>query len=418
MKIVVVGGGSTYTPELIDGLIEMRGDLAVREVVLVDPDDSRLRAVQMMVQRMLRANGEPFELTVTADLEQALPGADAVLIQLRVGTQEARRVDETLPLKYKRIGQETTGAGGLAKALRTVPVVLDIAETVSRVAPDAWIINFTNPVGIVTRALLDRGHKAIGLCNVAIGLQQFFGDLLSVDRHRIELSHVGLNHLSWETAVRLDGENVLPQLIDDHLARIADRVRLPAELISELGVVPSYYLRFYYCHEQTVEEQVQGGTRAEEVVKIESELLQRFRDENQVTKPDALSRRGGALYSVAAVQLMGALLGTQPGRHVVNVRNNATLPFLPDDAVIEVLADVHGSQVRPVASGSAPVAVRGLIADVSAYEDLALTAAIDGGIERVRAALLAHPLVREWRVVEPLAQDLVTQNARYLKWTQ
>src|SRR5580692_11697544 len=268
MKITVVGGGSTYTPELADGL----GRLApwVTELVLVDPDDTRLAAVGPVSARIMRRHGHPATVRWTGNLDDALDGAAAVLIQLRVGGQAARNRDETWPLDYDCVGQETTGAGGLAKALRTVPLVLDIAERARRRAlPGAWIVDFTNPVGIVTRALLDAGHRAVGLCNVAIGLQRYFARLLGVEPARVALDHVGLNHLTWERAAVVDGADRLPELIDAHGEEIAAHTGEPLEVTRAVGAVPSYYLRYFWAHDQVVEEERGRPTRAEVVADIE-----------------------------------------------------------------------------------------------------------------------------------------------------
>src|SRR6185312_7634445 len=246
VKLAVVGGGSTYTPELVDGLIRMRDLLPVGELALVDPAAERLEIVGALTQRMLRRGDHPAVLTLTADLDEAVEGAAAVLIQLRVGGQAQRMVDESLPLACGCIGQETTGFGGLAKALRTVPVVLGIAERVRELAPDAWIVDFTNPVGIVTKALLDAGHKAVGLCSAAMVFQRHFAKVLEVEPERIELDHLGLNHLTWEVGVRLDGEDILPALLsDEHVERVARATGLPAQLVQRLGNVPSYYLHYF-----------------------------------------------------------------------------------------------------------------------------------------------------------------------------
>src|SRR5215216_567804 len=254
MKLAVVGGGSTYTPELVDGFARLRDTLPVTELVLVDPAPDRLELVGGLARRIFAKQGHPGRVVTTADLDAGIDGADAVLLQLRVGGQAARNEDETWPLECGCVGQETTGAGGLAKALRTVPVVLDIAERVRRTNPDAWIIDFTNPVGIVTRALLSQGHKAVGLCNVAIGFQRRFAQALGVSPDEVSLDHVGLNHLTWERAVWLNGEDVLPKLLPEFVGELADALHLPAELLLHLGVVPSYYLRYYYAHDEVVQE--------------------------------------------------------------------------------------------------------------------------------------------------------------------
>jgi len=418
MKLAVVGAGSTYTPELVDGLIRMRDLLPVEELALVDTDERRLGILTAMTRRMLVRGGHPARVTPTTALEEAADGAAAVLIQLRVGGQAARIVDESLPLRCGCIGQETTGFGGLAKALRTVPVVLDIAERVRRLAPDAWIVDFTNPVGIVTKALLDEGHKAVGLCSAAMVFQRHFAQLLGVDPATVELDHVGLNHLTWEVGVRADGRDVLHELTTDHVDRVAPAAGLTPDLVRRLGVVPSYYLHYFWDHDDLVEHAKTHESRAEEVLAIETELLHLYEDESLDEKPELLSRRGGAFYSEAAVELLASLLGTSTAdRHVVNVRNRGTLAFLPDDAVVVVPARAGTGSIEPLPMPQLAPEFRGLVAHVSAYEDLALEAALHGGRERVFRALLAHPLVGQTRQAETLTDLMLEANAKYLPWT-
>jgi 6-phospho-beta-glucosidase len=301
-----------------------------------------------------------------------------------------------------------------------VPVVLEVAERVrARALPQAWIIDFTNPVGIVTRALLTHGHKAVGLCNVAIGFQRKFAGLLGVSPERVSLDHVGLNHLTWERGVRLDGKDVLPDLIAGHGEAIAEDLELPLSLVNQLGVVPSYYLRYFYEHDNVVAELKQQGSRASKVAAIEKELLTMYADPALDEKPELLAQRGGAFYSEAAVQLVASLLGTQgggPSEQVVNLLNRGTLPFLPDDAVIEVpaLVDADGPRALPVAPVEPLYA--GLIAHVTGYEQLALDAALRGGRERVFQALLAHPLVGQLDLADQLTDRLIAHNREHLAW--
>ncbi len=417
MKLAVIGGGSTYTPELIDGIARLSGEVKITEVALVDPDESRLSVVGPFSGRILRAYGHPARLTATASLDEGTDGASAVLVQLRVGGQAARQRDETWPLEYGCIGQETTGAGGFAKALRTVPVVLDIAERVRRRAlPSAWIIDFTNPVGIVTRSLLDAGHRAIGLCNVAIGFQRHFAALLGVDPARVMLDHVGLNHLTWERAAVLDGTNVLPELIAKHGDQIAEHTALPASVLHETGAVPSYYLHYFWAHDAVVERERHEPTRAEEVARIERELLAAYADPALAHKPDLLGQRGGAFYSEAAVALLASLVRDTGDVQVVNLANHGTMPFLPDDAVIEVPAVIGAAGAAPVPVAPLDPVMRGLVAHVSAYEELAVAAALRGGRHRVAAALLAHPLIGQYELAGQLADRLIAENAAYLPW--
>ncbi|MGW0587620.1 6-phospho-beta-glucosidase [Streptosporangium sp. NPDC002607] len=416
MKLAVVGGGSTYTPELIDGFARLRDELPLTEIALVDPDVRRLEPVSGMARRMLARAGHPAAVVATTSVEEGVAGAGAVLLQLRVGGQAARDVDETLPLECGCVGQETTGAGGLAKALRTVPVVLDIAEKVAKHAPDAWIVDFTNPVGIVTRALLEAGHRAIGLCNVAIGFQRRFAANLGVAPERISLGHVGLNHLTWERAVHLDGVDVLPRLLESHGAKIAEDVGLSAALIRHLGVVPSYYLRYFYEHDLVVAEQRTRPSRAAEVSAMETALLEMYTDPAVDTKPELLEKRGGAFYSEAAVALIASLVGDRGDTQVVNLRNDGTLPFLPDEAVIEVPATITAAGATALPVDPVEPLFAGLIAHVTAYETLALAAALHGGEDRVADALLAHPLIGQAALSKDLARRLIEANRGHLSW--
>jgi 6-phospho-beta-glucosidase len=413
MKLAVIGGGSTYTPELADGLGRLAPD--VTEVVLIDPDEERLAAVGPMSQRIMRRHGHPATVRWTSDADDGVDGAGAVLIQLRVGGQAARNRDETWPLDFCCVGQETTGAGGLAKALRTVPLVLELADLARRrAAPGAWIIDFTNPVGIVTRALLDAGHRAVGLCNVAIGLQRYFASLLGVAPDRVTLDHVGLNHLSWERAALVDGVDRLPEILSRHGEEVARHVGLDRAVLDEGGVVPSYYLRYFYCHDEVVAEQRVSPTRAAEVTAIEEELLRLYANPALDVKPDLLAQRGGAFYSEAAVALLASLAGDVRDVQVVNMRNNGTLPFLPDDAVIEGPAVIGADGPEPVPAAPVPPLLRGLIAHVSAYEELAVAAATRGGRSRVTTALLAHPLIGQHPLAREMAGRLIAENAGFL----
>jgi 6-phospho-beta-glucosidase len=417
LKLAVIGGGSTYTPELVDGLARMQDLLPLEELALQDPNAERLAILTGLTRRMLDRGGHPARLVSTARVEDAAEGADAVLIQLRVGGQAVRMVDESVPVACGCVGQETTGYGGLAKALRTVPVVLDIADRVRRIVPTAWIVDFTNPVGIVTKALLDEGHRAVGLCSAAIVFQRHFARVLDVAPERVELDHAGLNHLTWEIGVRVDGEDVLPELVGDHVERVAPATGLSPDLVRRLGVVPSYYLHYFYDHDTVVEHQRAHQSRAEEVAEIERDLLALYADERLDEKPELLSRRGGAFYSEAAVELLASLFGRGPNdRHVVNVRNGGALPFLANEAVVEVPARVSVDGMTPVPLPPLDPVQRGLVAHVSAYEDLALEAALRGGRERVFRALLAHPLVGQVDIAETLADRMIAANREYLAW--
>jgi len=422
LKLAVVGGGSTYTPELIEGIARRAARLPVDELVLLDIDPERLEIVGGLAQRMLNRLEWPGTLTLSGDTDAAIDGASFVLIQLRVGGQAARLVDETLPPTFGTIGQETTGAGGFAKALRTVPIVLDIAERVGkRAAPGAWIVDFTNPVGIVSQALLDEGHRAIGLCNVAIGFQREFAKRYGVEPERVELEHVGLNHLSWERAVKVDGVDRLPEILaGDGAAEVAEWVGSPAEIVRLTGSIPSYYLKYYYDFDHVLHDQQNGKeTRAGEVMDIEHELLTMYRNPNLDEKPKLLERRGGAFYSEAAAQLIASLHDGRGDIQVVDIRNGdgsgaRAIPDLPDKAVVEVSARItrDGATIIPMA----PLApeIRGLVQAMKAYEELAVAAAKSGDRGIALKALLANPLVARWSIVEPLLPALLEANRALL----
>jgi 6-phospho-beta-glucosidase len=406
LKVAVIGGGSTYTPELVSGLTR----LPVGEVALHDISAERRDVVGGMAARMLERQGFRGGLTVTDDLDRAVDGADFVLIQIRVGGQEARLQDETIPLACGCIGQETTGAGGFAKAMRTVPVVIEIAERVrAGAAPDAWIVDFTNPVGIVTRALLDAGHRAVGLCNVAIGFQRTFARLLGVEPARVVVDQVGLNHLTWVRGVLLDGGDVLPSLLEEHGDAVADEVDLPRRLLDELGAVPSYYLRYFYAHDAVLREQVDGTPRAEVVARIEHELLDLYRDPAVVERPALLMQRGGAYYSEAALGLVASLASSDDAVHEVDIRNAGTLSGLAEDDVVEVPARV--GRDGAVALPQRPLApeLLGLVQHVATYERLTARAAVSRSPVDARKALLAHPLIGQIELVDGLLDSLLAE---------
>jgi 6-phospho-beta-glucosidase len=408
MKLAVIGAGSTYTPELVSHLTR----LPVDEFALHDVDADRLDVVGGLAERMLAHKDFGGALVRTGDLERAIDGADFVLFQIRVGGQQARLRDETIPLPCGCIGQETTGAGGFAKAMRTVPVVLELAEHVAeRAAPGAWIVDFTNPVGIVTRALLDAGHRAVGLCNVAIGFQRSFAGMLGVQPDRVEVDQVGLNHLTWIRAVRLDGRDVLLDLLAEHGEEIAADVGLPRRLLDELGAIPSYYLHYFYAHDRVLAEQRDGVPRAQEVAEIERELLEMYRDPSLAEKPALLDRRGGAHYSEAAVGLVSSLHTGDGAAHVVDTRNGTTLAGLAPDDVVEVPARIEADGVHPLPQPPLAPELLGLVQHVTAYERLACEAAVSRDPVTARKALLAHPLIGQVDRVDALVESLLLEEA-------
>jgi 6-phospho-beta-glucosidase len=415
VKVAVVGGGSTYTPELVEGFVTRGDRLPVDQLVLLDIDPDRLAVVGALAERMMRKVGWQGELVLTGDRDRALEGANFVIVQLRVGGQAARFKDETIPPVYGCIGQETTGPGGFAKALRTVPVVLDLAEeTVRRGAPGAWFVDFTNPTGLVTQALLDRNYHAIGLCNVAIGFQRAFARHFGVEPDRVQLEHVGLNHLTWERKVMVDGVDRLADILASGIEMVAEETDMPAELIHAVGAIPSSYLHYYYLTGRVLQEQKTGRTRAEEVMEIEAGLLEMYRDPSLDTKPKLLEERGGAFYSDAAAALIASLHAGTGDVQVVNVRNEGAIPNLPHDAVVEVAATVDAEGAHPLPVDPLAPEMLALVEHAKAYELLTIEAATTGDRGIALKALMTNPLVGDYDVAKPMLEDLLEQNRDHL----
>ena len=414
MKVAVVGAGSTYTPELVEGFARRTDRFPMDELALLDIDPERLEVVGALAERMLRKVGWPGRLVRTGDRDEALEGANVVIVQLRVGGQQARYLDETIPLRFGCIGQETTGPGGFAKALRTVPVVLELAEeTERRGAPGAWFVDFTNPTGLVTQALLDAGHRALGLCNVAIGFQRELARRFGVEPEQVELEHVGLNHLSWERAVKVDGVDRLPEILE-HLEEYSPEEDFPVGLVRALGALPSYYLRYYYFTELELEHQRTHRTRAEEVMEIEAGLLELYRDPTLDEKPELLGERGGAFYSEAAAQLVASLHAGTGDLQVVNLRNAGAIPNLPDDDVVEIPARIERDGAHPLPLAPLAPEMLGLVQHAKAYERLAIAAAVTGDRTAALKALLTNPLGPDADRASDLLNALLEANRSHL----
>lgn len=397
LKIAVIGGGSTYTPELVAGLIEHAGTLKLETLTLMDVDAERLTIVGGLVRRMVERDGGTFHVELTESVSGAVAGADFVLVQLRVGGQQARHTDTVLCLEENVIGQETTGPAGFAKALRTIPVLLDICAAMRKAAPEAWLINFTNPAGIVTEAVLKYGGvRAMGLCNVPIGMQMEIARRFGVEHTAVDLDYVGLNHLSWVRKVWVDGRDVSGEVLGKAAyvpGNIPD-LDLGEPFLSALHMMPNSYLNYFYLASETVQHlKAKGKTRAQEVMEIEAALLEKYRNPDLAEKPKELEKRGGAYYSTVAVSLINAIASNSGARHVVNVQNRGALPDLPRDAVVEVTASVDARGAHPFAGGALPPEIRGLIQQVKAYEELTVEAAVHRDYDKAWLALANHPLV-------------------------
>ncbi|WP_053373087.1 6-phospho-beta-glucosidase [Paenibacillus sp. FJAT-27812] len=424
LKVVVIGGGSSYTPELIEGFILNYSTFPVTEIVLVDIPAGRhkLAIVGQLAIRMIEKSGLPIALRLTLDRRSELAGADFVTTQMRVGRLEARGWDETIPLKYNMIGQETTGAGGMMKALRTIPVLLDICKDMEELCPDAWLLNFTNPAGMVTEAINKYSSiKSIGLCNSPIAAYKWLTALYQVPVESIYCEFAGLNHLHWISTITVNGESKLEELLNDqdgYSAKNVPQYAWNGSLLRSLGAIPSYYLKYFYLQREILAEQqtaaARGETRAETVKRLEDELFEIYKDPNLSEKPKQLEQRGGAYYSEAAVKLMNSLYNDSGDIQTLNVPNQGVLDFLPDDACIEVncIVTKEGPIAQPVAI--VPAAAKGLIHAVKVYEQLAIEAAVTGNRDTALLALAHHPLVDSTNDAQRMLDEMLERNKAYL----
>ena len=398
MKICVIGGGSTYTPELLEGLIQNFEHLPLKQLMLMDISAERLRVVGGLAERMVRAAGQPFALELTPDLTKAVAGADFVITQIRVGGQQARHDDTVLALAHGVIGQETTGVVGFAKALRTIPVLLKVSHEIRAHAPGAMLINFTNPAGLVTEALVKHGGvRCIGLCNSPIGTQMALAKRYAVPAASILLDYVGINHFAWIRGVTIAGREVMDEVMADLLAKVPANIpplEYHHDFLAALRMIPSSYLRYFYLQHETLEQlQQQTQTRAQEVMAIEATLLEKYQQPQLSEKPAELEKRGGAYYSTAAVALIRAMVTNAGERHIINVRNGSALPDLPEESVVEVPAIVDASGAKPLAMGRLEPSIRGWLQLLKSYEILAVEAAVEQSFHKALLALSCHPLV-------------------------
>ncbi|ERI94996.1 putative 6-phospho-beta-glucosidase [Clostridiales bacterium oral taxon 876 str. F0540] len=427
LKIVTIGGGSSYTPELIEGFIKRYSELPVKELYLVDVQEGKekLEIVGKLAKRMVEKAGLDIDIQLTLDRRKAIKGADFVTTQFRVGQLDARIRDEKIPLKYGVIGQETTGAGGFAKAQRTIPVILDICRDIEELAPNAWLINFTNPSGIVTEAVLKHTNvKSVGLCNVPIGMVNGVADILGVDAARIKMDFVGLNHLVWGSKIYLDGEDITVKLIDEVASgknmSMKNIKEFPweKEFIKSLGMFPCPYHRYYYMPDVMLKEEKKAaeteGTRGEVVKATEHELFELYKDPNLNIKPPQLAKRGGAHYSDAACSLISSIYNDKRDIQVVNVRNNGAISDLNDDVVIETNCIIGKDSIRPINIGHVPAKIRGIMQCVKAYEELTVEAGVSGNYYTSLQALTIHPLVPSADIAKKILDDIIKENKDYL----
>ena len=428
LKIATIGGGSSYTPELIEGFINRYQDLPVKDIYLLDVEAGRqkLETVSALACRMVEKSGIDLKIHATFDREEALKDADFVTTQFRVGLLEARIRDEKIPLKYKKIGQETTGAGGFANALRTVPVILDICHDMERLCPDAWLINFANPSGILTEAVLNHTNiKAIGLCNCPINMINDMADKFHTTNDEIYCDFVGINHLVWVQRVLLHGKDVTGKAVElicdetskEIMANIPE-IHYHPEFLKTLGMIPVSYLKYYYMQPEMLDDCLRAyeneGVRGEVVKKVEDELFELYKDPALNIKPKQLAGRGGARYSDAACSLIDSIYNNKGDIQTVNVLNHGTNLDLPYNAAIERNCVIDGNGAHPIAIGHTPLKIRGLLQVVKAYEQLTIQAATTGDYDAALQALTIHPLVGSAETARFILDDILEQNKEYL----
>jgi 6-phospho-beta-glucosidase len=425
MKITVIGGGSTYTPELVNGFLARVESLPLEELWLMDIDPERLEVVGGFAQRMVKARGEPFKVVLSTNQREAIAGASYVTTQLRVGMMPARRGDEYLGLRHGLIGQETTGVGGMAKALRTIPVILGIAKDIREAAPGALLANFTNPAGLVTEALTRYAADvpAVGVCNVGITTKMGILEELEkatgshVDEGRAVLHTLGLNHLTWHRGFTIDGEEMWPLIFPAFVKSLKteEHPEWDVRTIETLGMIPNYYLQYFYYTDKKFEAQKKWPpSRAEEVMAIEKDLLREYADPALTEPPADLMKRGGAYYSTLATQLINSHYNDLGQVHVVNTRNNGAVKDWPADWVLELPAKVDRQGIHPLPAEPLPPACFGLIAQVKMYELLTVEAAVHGDRNALYQALLAHPLGPSADQVQAVMDDLLETNQQWL----
>lgn len=427
IKIVTIGGGSSYTPELVEGFIKRHKELPVKELWLVDIEEGKhkLEIVGNLSKRMVKKAGVDMEVNLTLDRREALKDADFVTTQLRVGLLDARIKDERIPLSHGVIGQETNGAGGLFKALRTVPVVLDIIKDIEELCPNAWLVNFTNPTGVISEAVFKYTNfrRYIGLCNVPIGVKNGMADILEVEKDRVEMDFAGLNHMVYALNVRLDGKDITKEAIEKFVTssltmqNIKD-IPLNADFVRALGVIPCPYHKYYYKHKEMLEEELEGfkdgKTRGETVKALEDDLFELYKDENLAVKPPQLEKRGGAYYSDAACNLINSIYNDKKDIQVVNTLNNGAIRDFREDSAAEMSCVITKEGPKPLSVGYLPVAVSGLVTEIKSFEILAAKAAVEGDYNAALQALCINPLIPSDDLAKTILDEMMEAHKEYL----
>ncbi|MFB4168385.1 6-phospho-beta-glucosidase [Virgibacillus sp. JSM 102003] len=425
VKLTVIGGGSSYTPELLEGIINNQEVLNVSEVWLVDVEQGKekLSIIEDLSKRMVEKAQCSIKIVATLDRREAIKNASYIITQIRVGQLAMRRKDEYLSIQQGVVGQETTGAGGFMKALRTIPVMLDICKDIEELAPDAWLLNFTNPAGIITEAILKHSNvKVIGLCNNPINFYKKFASTYNVSTEEVSINFVGINHLIWITGLYINGESRIDDILtgksDIYEAKNIPSFGWDLDFLQSMQAIPCGYHKYYYQTDQILEKQLEqlrdNETRADQVQEVEKELFEIYQNPKVQDKPQALEKRGGAYYSEAAINLIKSIHSDSKKVHTLNVRNNGAISCLPDDVSIEVNCVVEKHQITPLQVGEVPTQIRGLLQKVKAYEELTVEAAVTGNKGTALQALTLHPLIPSVERAKNILADMLPVNEQYL----
>lgn len=431
VKIVTIGGGSSYTPELVEGFIKRYDTLPIKELCLVDIEEGRekLETVGALAKRMVKKAGLPMKITLSYDRKEALKGADFVTTQMRIGRLPARIKDERIPISHGMIGQETNGAGGMFKAFRTIPVILDIVNDIKEICPDAWLINFTNPAGMVTEAILRYTDfkKAIGLCNVPVNMVSGFAKMLGVEESEVTMEIQGVNHFIFATDVFVNGESRFDELLDKYAnlseedtIQMKNFVSLPysPSFIKGLKAIPCPYHNYYFfTKEQLDEEQEQfksGTVRGEVVSKTEEELFELYSHKELAEKPQQLAMRGGAKYSDAACNLIQSIYNNTGDIQYVDVRNNGAVADLPNNSAVEVACRITSDGPKPIATGELKLPISGYVHMMKTFERLVCEAAISGDRDLAVTALNVNPLCQSDTDANIVIDELIEAHKDYL----
>lgn len=429
IKIVTIGGGSSYTPELVEGFIKRYDELPISELWLVDipVGQEKLNIVGTLAKRMIEKAGLPIEVHLTLNRREALKDADFVTTQFRVGLLDARAKDERIPMKYNVIGQETNGPGGLFKGLRTIPIILDICKDMEELCPNAWLVNFTNPAGMVTEAVLRYSNikKVVGLCNVPVGIKMRTAEILGVEADRVHIDFAGLNHMVYGLNVYVDGVSVLDEVIEK-MANPGNSITMKniktidfePDFLRGIGAIPCPYHRYYYKTSEMIAEELRAaneeGTRAEVVKQVEKELFELYKNPNLAVKPPQLEKRGGAYYSDAACNLINSIYNDKRDIQPVNTRNNGAIASIPDDSAVEVNCIITKEGPKPVSIGDLPVAVRGLVQQIKSFERVAAEAAVTGDYNTALLAMTINPLVPSDKIAKQILDEMLEAHKEYL----